>query len=264
MNTEEIVERYIDAWNTCDVDAMLALMHPGVAYYDAYWMETCVGRDLPTYLRDSLSHEHLWYERVGDIITTPHGVVFRYNARAYSAGQIGDVIFNGAEILRIREDRILTVSDIYCNPAEANLVELAKLTAVRHGLTRHANDGLSAYKAAHIVNRLSASLENDSIYRDPDLTLAALADIVGCTEEQLTTVLASRYHTDLGSLLDRHRIEYAKQLLLGEPDSPRFIDEVAANAGFRSASDFRNRFIEIVGVTPKAYRLRQRHPGLPD
>ena len=259
MTIEELISRYYAAWNSRDADAALGLMHPGAAYYDAFWMETCVGRDLQVYLRDALAEEQFWYERAGDIITTPHGIIGRYDAHEYSAGNVGDVVFNGFEIFRVHDGRILTVSNFYCSPVEADLVELAELTAVRHGLTRHANDGLSALVVARIRKRLSACLDDDRIYLDPDTDRARLAEIIHCTPEQLGIVLENHFRTDLGNLLDRRRIEYAKQLLLDDHDNPRFIEDVASAAGFRSARKFSNRFAEIVGVTPKAYRRRERY-----
>lgn len=264
MNTEQLVRRYIDAWNARDADAVLELMHPGAAYYDAFWMETCVGRDLPDYLRDSMASEVTWYVLVDDIITTEHGAVFRYNAHEYSAGTIGDVRYNGAEILKIHDDKILTVSDIYCSRIESELRELAELTAARHGLTRHANDGLTALSVARIQKRLSACLDDDRIYLDPDMTPTRAADLIGCTKEQLRTVVKSRFRTKFRDLLDQRRVEHAKQLLLEDTDSPRLIDEIAVQSGFRTAKKFRDRFAEFVGETPSAYRRRRRHQALPN
>lgn len=264
MNIEELIRRYIDAWNARDLDSILELMHPGAAYYDAFWMETCVGRDLADYLRDSMDSDDQWYVLVDDIITTEHGAVFRYHAHDYSTGTIGDVTFNGAEILKIHNDKILTVSNIYCSPSESELRELAELTAARHGLTRHANDGLTALSVARIEKRLAACLDDDRIYLDPDMTAKRAAELIGCTKEQLRTVVKSRFRTKFRNLLDWHRVEYAKQLLLEDVDKPRLIDEIAAQSGFRTVKKFRDTFAEIVGATPRAYRRRQRHQALPN
>ena len=57
MDIDELVEKYINAWNRSDVSGLLDLMHPGAAYHDAFWAETCVGRDLALYFRDAMEEE---------------------------------------------------------------------------------------------------------------------------------------------------------------------------------------------------------------
>ncbi len=144
MNLDKLVEQYVSAWNRKDTDDLLALMHEGVAYYNAFWMESSVGQDVTQYLRDRLDEEKYWYQQVGGVIVCDDGVAYRYNAHELKDAAIGRALFNGAEVLNIRDGKIITVTDIYCDPDPTALKEVAKLTARRHGLPKYVTSGLRA------------------------------------------------------------------------------------------------------------------------
>lgn len=258
MNAAEIVRKYVDAWNRQDVAGLLELMHTGAAYYDAFWMETCVGRDLALYFQDSINEEPYWFEQIGEAIITENGVTYRYSAHDRAAATIGEPILYGAEILVIKDDKILTVTDIYCSPVRSDLMAVAELAAQRHGLTSHINDGLGAQKAARIKAGLSVSIEQDKVYLDPDITMTQLAEVVGCTLDQLSAILESHFGASYVEFMDAQRVDYAKELLANSPDEPDVVQKVAISSGFTSESAFRKRFSEFVGITPREFFSKQK------
>ena len=251
-----LVEKYIDAWNRLDVPGLLDLMHPGAAYYDAFWAETCLGRDLALYFQDAMKEEPFWYERIGDTIRTENGVTFRYSAHLLSGSTVGEPVHVGAEILNVRNGKILTVTDIYCSSDESQLEEVAKLATHRHGLPRHVNSGLGALKMARIRANLSVSLEEDKAYLDPDITMSQLAEKIGCKLDQLAIVIEKEFGTSAGEFLDTQRVEYSRELLQVIPDDSDALERVAMSSGFQSVTEFSKKFAEIVGVTPKDYCRR--------
>ena len=258
MNKNEIIRKYIDAWNQQDVMGILDLMHAGGAYYDAFWMETCVGRDLEKYLRDAMNEEPFWYQQVGDTIETEDGVVFRYSAHRRKGRTIGEPIHFGAEILCFQNDKIVTVTDVYCNTDRESLEEVAELVRGRHGLPAYANNGLGALKEARIKANLSARIDEAQVFLDPDITISELAEIIGCTLDQLSAVIQKHFGTTSEAFVDSQRVEYAKQLLETSPDDPDALENVATSAGFRSAREFTQKFADVVGVTPTNYRHQQK------
>lgn len=253
MNTEEIVKKYIDAWNQQDVPGLLELMHPGAAYYDAFWAETCVGCDLAQYFQDAMHEEPYWYEQIGDTISTERGVAFRYCAHQGSGLRKGEPEHYGAEILVLQDGKILTVTDIYCSANSACLKEVAQLAERRHGLPSHTKNGLGALKKAQIKDGLSSSIEEDKVHLNPNITMSELAEKIGCTLDQLSIVIESQFQSDFGKFLDIQRIEYAKALLERDPDCWRVRDRASSFAGFTSAKKFSKRFVDIVGVTPEDF-----------
>ncbi len=259
MVSAEIVKRYVDAWNQQDVSSLLDLMHAGAAYHDAFWMETCVGPDLAQYFRDTMQEEPFWYEQVGELIAEEQTVVFRYRALSRRGSGTGRQLYFGAEILNILDGKILTVTDVYCSPNRSDLKELAELAARRHGLATHVNYGLSAMKSARIKAGLLDSIEHEKAYLDPGVTIAELAAAIGCTIDQLQIVIERQFGSDFCELLDAKRVEYARELLERSPNDSNAVERAASSAGFKSVREFREKFAEIVGVTPTDFCARQRH-----
>jgi hypothetical protein len=64
MRLEELAKKYVDARNRQDV-GVLELMHPGAAYYDAFWVKSCVGRDLAQWLQDSMDEKPKAHPSIG-------------------------------------------------------------------------------------------------------------------------------------------------------------------------------------------------------
>ncbi|MDX1499651.1 MAG: nuclear transport factor 2 family protein, partial [Woeseiaceae bacterium] len=101
MNQEDLVDRYLAAWNLADADAVLDLLHDGATYYDAFWMEYCTGRDLRQYLVDTFAEENYRYRLDGELILVDDGIAFRYVAS--DPGPAGGAeVYRGAEIFDMR------------------------------------------------------------------------------------------------------------------------------------------------------------------
>ena len=253
MTVEQLVEKYIDAWNRQDAAGILETMHSGAAYYDAFWMETCVGRDLSRSFEDSMREDPYRYERAGDIIETPSGCIFRYRAYNLLDRENTAPVIDGAEILTIRDGLILTVSDFYCSPLPAELAELAALVSKRHGLPTHTDSGLGALKALRVKCKLTDSLEKERLYLDPDISASQIAEFLDCTMEQLSVVISKEFGTTVEDMLDVRRIDCAKSMLRNSRESTDAIERVAKHCGFSSYSAFVDKFTEHVGVTPTEY-----------
>lgn len=250
MNLKGLVQSYFDAWNRQDVDGLLTLMHRGAAHYDAFWMESCVGRDLAQYFQDAMDEEPYWYEQVGDLIGTENGVGFRYSAHHRSNSKIDEPILYGAEVLVIRDNKILTMTDFYCSPDRADLKEVADLVAKRHGLPRHVDSGLSALRAMRLNAALSAKMDVDKVYLDPALTISELAKEIGCSIDHLSIVIDKYFGTSIGDFLDTRRVKHAGELLQDEADDPNIVMRAASQAGFSSSKEFSDKFTDYFGVTP--------------
>ena len=142
MNLTKLANDYITAWNRRDAGRLVSLMHEGFAYYNAFWMESSAGRDAAVYLRDRLEEDKYWYQQIGPVIQVENGVAFHYSAHKLTDAAADRTEFIGAEVFNIRDDKIIAVSDFYCDPDRAALKEVARLTAKRHGLPKYAKSGL--------------------------------------------------------------------------------------------------------------------------
>lgn len=249
-----LAEHYLDAWNRQDVDGVLALMYEGAAYYDAFWRESCVGRDLVNYVRESFEDYTYLYRQAGDLIVTDSGVAFLYNAYEPGDSKYDKVIFNGVEVLTVRDGKILTVSNHYCDPRQESIMELAELDAARHGESRYAKSGLASKKFVQIKHRLSALMDGDKLYLNPALTPSQLADQIGCSVDQLFQVMNVERREDFHGYLNQHRARYAKNLLPKESDDRNDLSHTATEAGFSSIDALNEAFEKTFGVTPEEFR----------
>jgi AraC-like DNA-binding protein len=256
VDIEELVKDFIAAWNRQDVAGILELTHGGAAFYDAFWMETCVGKDLPKYLQDSIDAEGHWYQQIGELIKTQNGAAYRYSAHEKTGSTISEPIFFGAEVLVVRDNKILTLSDYYCNPDRAALEEIAELASKRHGLPSHTTSGLGALKASRVKAQLSATIAEDRSYLDPNLTLSRLAEKIGCPVDHLSQIIDKEFGIDFDTLLSVHRITYAESLFRQRSGDPNYVLRVAAEAGFKSFQNFNDVFLDTFGVTPVEYYKR--------
>ncbi|MGI9203460.1 MAG: nuclear transport factor 2 family protein [Woeseiaceae bacterium] len=260
MDLRKLAKAYVDAWNQQDVDKVLALMHKGAAYYDAFWMETCVGKDLSVYFRACFEIDNFYYKIVGDPVTVNGGVAYRYSV--HNHGDPNEPVFYyGACVLIVRDGKILTSSEFYSSPNEADLEEICRLAERRHGLPKYAEAGLGVWKISTYRKQLSKLMDDDHIFLDKDLTLLRVAEQLGCTAEQLTYVLRSEFQMNFDKFLNQRRAKFARHLLIEESDDPDFVSRVAEMAGFRSTDEFGIAFRGLFGVSPTDFhRDREVNP----
>lgn len=213
MDRRELVLRYLDAWNRRDVAEVLELFHPGAAVYDGLWRESCMGAFLPKYVRESLEEDEYWYKITGDLISFAEGVIYRYAGHDWYGSRIGEKRFEGAEVMTIRDDKIVTLSNHYFDPDPKVLLEIANLSVVRHGEPAFVSSGHSGYKQVHIKQRLRRIIDDESIELDRTLTVTGLAQEIRCNVDHLLRLVEDELGTDTRDFVDHEDERFAYELL---------------------------------------------------
>lgn len=196
VDWEALIDRYIEISNKRDLDAFFEIVQPGLAYYDAFWRETCVGRDLRQYMADWYAVDPCEYTRIGELIVTPDGAAFRYSALARDAADADEASYYGAEVLTAKDGKLVTISDYYCDPSTEALLEVIELSASRHGQSRYATAGFGANHMVEIRLRLEAFAATEGLQLHPDLTALQLAEMMGCTPGQMLALATQVYSDD--------------------------------------------------------------------
>ena len=106
-----------------------------------------------------------------------------------------------------------------------------------------------------IYKNLLYHLEIRKVFLDSDLSLKKLSAMIDTNQTYLSNVVNRYFECNLKGLLNRYRVEYAKELLRAESCS---LEEIAAQCGFASKSPFYVAFRKIVGMTPMKYMTRIR------
>ena len=127
--------------------------------------------------------------------------------------------------------------------------------SLRNG-SKYAKSQLDDRVRARIRRKLERVLQVEQIYRDPELSLSALSRALNEREHYVSQVISQDLHTTFYEIVNRHRIEQAKQLLLQSPALS--VLEIAMAVGFNAKSTFNAAFRRLTGVTPREYRATTR------
>ncbi len=135
-------------------------------------------------------------------------------------------------------------------PLQQRALVLTALSAVARWLDTPQS---SAPAEPPLLARLRVAVQNR--LGDPELSVAALAQELGCTADYLSNLYSRSTGEHLWPVVLRQRLQRASRLL-AESDSA--IKEIAWCCGFASASHFIRSFRMQFGMTPKTFRSEAR------
>lgn len=111
------------------------------------------------------------------------------------------------------------------------------------------------------LERLRRLLDEERIYREPGLTLKALADHVGLPEYRFRRLVHERLgFQNFNAFLHAWRIREACEHLRDPAQRRTPILTIALSVGYQSVNTFNRGFREIMGVTPSAWRASPTPP----
>jgi AraC-like DNA-binding protein len=105
--------------------------------------------------------------------------------------------------------------------------------------------------------RLRGFMENEKVYRDPDLTVGALATRVGVPEYALRRLIHDHLgHRNFAGFVNEYRLQEVRERLRDPSLARRPVLTLALEAGFGSIGPFNRLFKERFGMTPTAFRVQ--------
>jgi AraC-like DNA-binding protein len=107
-----------------------------------------------------------------------------------------------------------------------------------------------------VLARLETAMDQDEVWRGEDLSITALAALVGAPEHRLRRLINGVLgHRNFADYVNGRRIEAAK-IALAAPDlALKSISTIAYDLGFASLGPFNRAFRAATGVTPSAWRV---------
>lgn len=105
-----------------------------------------------------------------------------------------------------------------------------------------------------LVEKLQKLLGQEKIYRNENLSLAALAEQLQLSAHQTSELINTQFNMGFSRLLRQYRVEEAKQQLRDEPKAS--VLSIGLAVGFSSQSNFYTAFRELTGETPGQFRKR--------
>lgn len=124
----------------------------------------------------------------------------------------------------------------------------------RSAAPKYDRSGLDEQKARQGSDKLIALMEREHPYRDGNLTLGDLADMLGMSTHNLTEILSTRLGQSFHDFVNGYRIRDVRRRLVDPKDAHLTVIAIAFEAGFNSKSTFNSVFKKHTGMTPSAFR----------
>lgn len=107
----------------------------------------------------------------------------------------------------------------------------------------------------HVLNRKLETAIAEAVYREPGLSIGALAELLETPEHRLRSLINQRLgYRNFSAFLNHHRIGEAKALLVDPQHVDLPILTIAMDLGYGSLAPFNRAFRETVGQSPSEYR----------
>jgi len=107
--------------------------------------------------------------------------------------------------------------------------------------------------------KLDRLMNVECVYREPELTLAQLAEKAGLPEYRLRELINQRLgYRNFPTYLNEHRLQEVAQRLTDPACDGRPILTLALEAGFGSIGPFNRAFRERYAATPRDFRAARR------
>lgn len=123
---------------------------------------------------------------------------------------------------------------------------------------RYALSPLSAEEKERIFRTLTAFMEKEKPYLDPDLTQNNLSDAVKIPVKTLSRIVNEIPNFHFNEFINMYRVEHACRLLEKNENNLSIL-EILFESGFNSKSVFNSAFKKIKGVTPREYKNTCNH-----
>ncbi len=136
--------------------------------------------------------------------------------------------------------------------SEPQLPEVEVHTDDEYHGEKYQKSGLSEQQLDSIWRKLQVCMDVSAPYLQAGIKLADIARMIGTRTNYLSQTINTRAGESFFDFVNRHRVEYAKSLLLAERDMT--VSEVAMRAGFNSQNVFNGHFKKREGITPTQFR----------
>ncbi len=117
---------------------------------------------------------------------------------------------------------------------------------------RYSNKKISDEQAESFVSKLRRLMQEEGLYKNPNLKLTDLAIEMKTSSHQLSQLLNDNLGKSFSTYINEYRIEEACRLI--ENDSYLKIEEIGYEVGFNSKSTFFSSFKKIKNTTPLLYK----------
>ena len=129
---------------------------------------------------------------------------------------------------------------------------------IKQKITKSDKNSLHIKGEEFISENLKMLFIESKIYRDSDLSLQKLSSILDTNTTYLSIIINKKYGEPFKTVLNRFRIEEAKNILTTDQINRYTIDGIAKSVGYKSRSAFYSSFHQITGMSPTEFLLQKK------
>ncbi|MFK7920877.1 MAG: helix-turn-helix domain-containing protein [Bacteroidia bacterium] len=185
--------------------------------------------------KDKLTHEEVW---LLNVVLGTTMIYVAYSTVSYTSYIVGALSFSFVFYLSV----LLQVFQRNRRPIASDPP------------LKYANSSFREADLKTNMERLSALMEQDKLYLDPDLSLEKLSSQIGISRKELSQSINQSTEGNYSQYIARLRVEEAKRMLHSPQYQNYKIASIAFESGFNSLSSFNAAFKKISGMTPKAFQ----------
>ncbi len=123
---------------------------------------------------------------------------------------------------------------------------------------KYKKSGLTESLSCELRDKLLVLFDRDEIYRENDLNLETLAERMETTRHNASQVINEHFRLSFHELVNKYRIEQAKQLLRTDYQGNLNIIDIAYEVGYNNKVTFNKAFKKDTQLTPSQYQARRR------
>jgi len=122
-------------------------------------------------------------------------------------------------------------------------------------LYKYKKSGLTPSFSSDLKDKLVQLLNDDKIYRQSNINLNNLADLLDTTRHNTSQVINEHFQLNFFELINKYRIEEAIEILQNDTQGNLNIIDVAYEVGFNNKVTFNKSFKKYYNQTPSQYLL---------
>jgi len=236
---------YFDAWNRSDIKAVAAFFSDDAVYIDTAMGKEYRGDEIEQYISDIVSSSKglLQFSIVKEPVINGD-VVFLQSSLKIKSGQEEQQL-ESAELIKFNGKQIVMIQTYY------NLDE--QLESLLLERDKYAKSGLDRSQINNIKNRLDNIMQKDEPFRNSELKLQDLAELLDIRRNHLSQILNHEYQMKFFDFINHYRLQAFLKSLHSRPASEINITELAYEAGFSSSSVFYKIFKRYQDISPGQY-----------
>lgn len=126
-------------------------------------------------------------------------------------------------------------------------------------VAKYRNSGLTSEASRTLLRQLVQIMENEKLYRDPELSLDVLSGRLGASKHHVSQVINEHLGGSFFDYVNHLRIAEAKRLLAETRRRDLHVIEAAYKVGFNNKVSFNTAFKKATGMTPTEFRKSHSH-----